>query len=1745
MASKALADARTALDTETGRSSLETAPEARAGQLLPPPDSDQDGFAVMLVPQDDHAEDISNFAALDPEDLHCTLVFYGDRSDYEDRLTGDQIADFLRSIAQSMEPISATLGGITRFSAKDRDPVVLNVDSKDVHVLRQRVMDVLSDEADITEQTEHGYTSHMTLGYLPVSEPMVISRWQPMKIVFDRIRVGFGGDNYDIALGTGIDVKSVRRVRDAAFWGKPVGTPIVPGMRPASRAVSRAVSRGTQPPRKRAAKKALPARTRQPAQARTVAEFAELLTPAARRDYDTLDEPAQRAYRMVRGFSSRGRYRYRGRNHAQAFGYARSSMRERQQREANPRITLQGIVDSLGPRQRQEYDALNRTEQATYRRTRRSYDGRLNPYNTHARTMQMIQRRRAQRSSTGRPGNSRRRRPTSRSRASQYVQANREEWARIQEERRKKEKELERLAKVWTDKRAERKAKSVKPGVLKPKDIPAKGYDTVSLAELPEDIQIALSHAFEVEVGDLRTEINLGESTASRSVLRINGYVMKGNKIVGNFERSVRLEDKSIYNELLEITDKTVQGQGLSDALYDAAESTMYQQGIRKINVGANIDVGGYAWARRGFQFKHSAQARDFGKMLERQLDAIEEARKNNESFEMRSGHYASIDVDAKTVPDSFIAVARALAKKAQTSPTSVSPNDFASLGEGEWFLPDIVIGSRQNKRTIPAHFGKYFMLGTTWDGERKLDSSVVKKDLHTDWMQRVRALYGAADELFAPDGFLTNPEDSDYNVMFLDLYADLTDTEVKAVRRVSTVEGVRRYNLPLGSIIGSRDVPQVLPLDIDEPDPKLNKPRDFERLSKRSDINDVRTSYDHFVARLEAIYNREEEWGGYWKDDPAHKFYEDYGIDPDDDPETMSGDGSIANMIALGPWVGFDACRDIRRAAYDLLGFKSTDQRHTRGDAHIHGGSPDWGRGSSVNDPELHAYALMLGVREGTKSNEPMYRGVGMVDAESFIQQLREGDTFDMPLASFVNSRERSDIFGTDVTFVLEKGARAVQGADMGPTPSQERAMEEGLDYYYDEPENFEYISGGRFRIRTIRKNRNGWTIQIRQTAVFDPQTGVLTKTGNKFVMPTFSWMFDRPLVSKVPAQRPKRPVQQKDVYTGSGPTAEGGAVPRRGRARRPIIQRRKRINGLRARAVVIRNMTSTEYKEDRPSLEVRALAASLHSQHVSVKAVIEHKADPSTDWGVAGRAFGVFSALQQKGIERDIETKIRKRRIIGDLPRDGDGDGWIFEGTPYRRRVPSAPNFKFHDEETPGWPRFEGADGVLYYVGHDDNNKVWVATGPDEWDDVVVDDQPTFEATLKELNDYIAARVAVKKKAPAKKAVKKTVAKKPLPKPTTKKRAAAAVDPTKPKAVGKYMDVKGQNEDPALLKNGTRRVGPRKYRDGTKASRVMVELKPGSKEEAAARAKYGIPPAYTHVWLNASRDETANDNEYDGFVYSAVAENGKRQPKYSKRHGDLGAKKKFGGSDDQGNASEGDVGLLVKNWTKVIRQVENDASGTGKKAEAAKVVLLQSMTGLRIGSQHRRGVSDADRRFGASTLEARHITVNQNSVRFAFMAPKGSHKRFNPDGSPMLNPKGRNFWPGKMYEVTIRDKRLVTLMTEATKGKSRRDPLFNTTDSSVNAYLKDLQSQLKITGGNITSHNFRHSVATTIAMKEIAKTVVPKTEAEYKAKQKAIAEKVGAVINDTVKEALTSYIQHSVWDGWTKSHPDWRDAL
>ena len=180
------------------------------------------GVMVALYPPADVAAQIAAMSGVEvsADELHVTLAYYGDANN----LTSAQIAaviDKVRNIGFEFAPIKGRFGGVGRFSASESsdnmDVLYANVDSPSIETLRISLVERLY---QLQPVTNHGFTPHMTLAYVPVNADMPITNWTPIPVTFDAISIVVGDKREDFLL-TGYDRNVVATDKSSAVKSPP------------------------------------------------------------------------------------------------------------------------------------------------------------------------------------------------------------------------------------------------------------------------------------------------------------------------------------------------------------------------------------------------------------------------------------------------------------------------------------------------------------------------------------------------------------------------------------------------------------------------------------------------------------------------------------------------------------------------------------------------------------------------------------------------------------------------------------------------------------------------------------------------------------------------------------------------------------------------------------------------------------------------------------------------------------------------------------------------------------------------------------------------------------------------------------------------------------------------------------------------------------------------------------------------------------------------------------------------------------------------------------------------------------------------------------------------------------------------------------------------------------------------------------------------------------------------------------
>lgn len=245
--------------------------------------------------------------------------------------------------------------------------------------------------------------------------------------------------------------------------------------------------------------------------------------------------------------------------------------------------------------------------------------------------------------------------------------------------------------------------------------------------------------------GGLRAQVNFTHSEAPR-VVAVSGTIHRGDKKVGEFAR--RFEDhKGGAHKVVHLTlklNREEQGKGFGAALNKHAEDQYRKHGVDHIELTAADQVGGYAWARAGYQFigpssdtnerlGGAEKASELGRSNEELVDSLVEdghiTQKMADDFYSRfadSNEQIAYQraVDPASI-EKLIAQSGEMAKVLKTKPPTWPKADPNAL-DGKFSTPQEIaaFGHEHTWSDGDGHqmwFGKAFMLGSRWEGRKTL----------------------------------------------------------------------------------------------------------------------------------------------------------------------------------------------------------------------------------------------------------------------------------------------------------------------------------------------------------------------------------------------------------------------------------------------------------------------------------------------------------------------------------------------------------------------------------------------------------------------------------------------------------------------------------------------------------------------------------------------------------------------------------------------------------------------------------------------------------------------------------------------------------------------------------------------------------------------------------------------------------------------------------------------------------------
>lgn len=237
--------------------------------------------------------------------------------------------------------------------------------------------------------------------------------------------------------------------------------------------------------------------------------------------------------------------------------------------------------------------------------------------------------------------------------------------------------------------------------------------DYLTVDNVDFDTVAAVRDAFEGEWGGLRAQVTGIYGTADGGNVHVVGIVLdEDDEQMGEFIRDIFPETREVSHQSLFLSNQ-VQGRGFAKGFLTQSEAHYRAQGMKSVLVMASDAVGGYAWAKAGFDFLDGYPPTHVREAMER---------------------FVSQYGDHRLAPK----VTRWLNGDDEWP----SAYEIATLGEGS----DDFEYDQWDGGTRKVHAGAEIMLGTEWAGIKHLDR--VRKHVHLDdlsdedweWIERACA---------------------------------------------------------------------------------------------------------------------------------------------------------------------------------------------------------------------------------------------------------------------------------------------------------------------------------------------------------------------------------------------------------------------------------------------------------------------------------------------------------------------------------------------------------------------------------------------------------------------------------------------------------------------------------------------------------------------------------------------------------------------------------------------------------------------------------------------------------------------------------------------------------------------------------------------------------------------------------------------------------------------------------------------
>lgn len=189
-----------------------------------------------------------------------------------------------------------------------------------------------------------------------------------------------------------------------------------------------------------------------------------------------------------------------------------------------------------------------------------------------------------------------------------------------------------------------------------------------------------------------------------------------------------------------------------------------------------------------------------------------------------------------------------------------------------------------------------------------------------------------------------------------------------------------------------------------------------------------------------------------------------------------------------------------------------------------------------------------------------------------------------------------------------------------------------------------------------------------------------------------------------------------------------------------------------------------------------------------------------------------------------------------------------------------------------------------------------------------------------------------------------------------------------------------------------------------------------------------------------------------------------------------------------------------LTDDHPALMTRIDEDAD---RGVEMAKVLRLMMYTGFRVGGNP--DLSGKHQAFGASTLKPEHVRIEGDEVHFDFIGKAGVRQKHS-----IKHPK----------------------IARDIEGRLDQPKLFKATDRGMRKYHDAI-----IGDKDYKLHDYRTWVATEAARRVVETIPAPTTPAEFWVAYDLAGQAAASKIGDTLKVALESYVEPSIFQGFRES--------